>query len=291
MRELLPPKFEVAKSAEELDMSDVTVIMPVAGKGTRARAVTNDLIPKSLIELEPDKTILDAICENLQAVGFRKFVFCVGHHKDQIIDRVSGEQWIQADDVSYQFSEEDELSGYEGAVLNAVENLGLSGQAMVIPGDMLHDWNALVEMNQEHKRSGAGVTLGTTTHITEQTSDIGKLVVEENTARLLWTYGRDDEPRMGVEGTANLTSIGVNVIDIQYFQELCAQFLVANPNERQNIGLRDTVGPWAVRAGGLALHAYDTLSEQVDMGTPDRITYGQDNWQTLNSRRRIDNNL
>lgn len=291
MRELSAPKFEFAKSNEELDIRDVTVIMPVAGKGTRAREVTNDIIPKSLIELESNKTILDAICENLQTVGFRNFVFCVGHHKDQIIDHVSQERWIHAQDVVYRFSEEDELSGYEGAVLNAVETFNLAGQAMVIPGDMLHDWEALVEMNREHKRSGAGITLGTTSHITEKTSDIGKLIVEEDTARLLWAYGRDDEPLTDIKGTANLTSIGVNVIDIQYFQELCAQFLDANPHERQNIGLRDTVGPWAMQSVGLALqlHAYDTLSEQVDMGTPDRIHYGQVNWRTLNSRQRIDN--
>lgn len=81
----------------------------------------------------------------------------------------------------------------------------------------------------------------------------------------------------------------MNVIDIHYFQDLCEQFLAANPHERKAIGLRDTVGPWAVRTGGLALHVYDTLSEQVDMGTPDRILYGQNNWRTLNSRRRTDN--
>lgn len=194
MRELAPPRFEQARSNEELNISNVTVIMPVGGLGTRARDVTKDLIPKSLIELEQGKTVLDAICDNLQVAGFRKFVFCVGHHKNQVIDRMSSEQWIRTNDVTYQFSEESEPLGYEGAVLNAIKALNLTGQAMVVPSDMLHDWEALVEMNREHKRSGAGVTLGATSYITEQTSDIGKLIAEEETARLLWTYGRDEDP-------------------------------------------------------------------------------------------------
>lgn len=63
IRELEPPRFELAKSGEELDIRDVTVIMPIAGKGIRAREVTKDIIPKPLIELEPGRTILDTICE------------------------------------------------------------------------------------------------------------------------------------------------------------------------------------------------------------------------------------
>lgn len=168
--------------------------------------------------------------------------------------------------------------------MNAIRALGLKGQAMVVPGDMLHDWEGLVEMNRQHKSSGAGITMGTTTYITDKTLDIDKLVAEEGTNRLIWTYGRTEEPLTGIPGAKNLTSIGVNIIDIEYFQDLCEQFLEANPHERQNIGLRDTVGPWAIRMGGIALHAYDTRSEQVDLGTPENIYYGQANWHTLNRR-------
>lgn len=282
MRALEPRRFEIAKSGEELDMCDVTVIMPIGGMGIRAREVTQDIIPKPLIELEKDRTILDTICESLQDVGFRRFVFCVGHHKEQIIDRLSAERWIHAEGVNYLFSEEDTPLGVEGAVLNAVQALGLKGQAMIVAGDMLHDWEALVGMNREHKSSGAGVTMGTTTYITKTTVDIDRLVAEEGTNRLIWTYGRTEKPVTGIRGAKNLTSIGVNIIDVEYFQELCRQFLEANPHERQNIGLRDTVGPWAIRMGGLALHTYDTRSEQVDLGTPENIRYGQANWRTLN---------
>lgn len=285
MRELQAPKFERAKSGEELDMSDVTVIMPLAGLGMRAREVTKDAIPKSLIELEEGKTVLDRICEKLQDAGFRNFVFCVGHHKEQIMDRLSAEKWITTEGASYQFSKEDTLSGVEGAVLNAVETLGLKGQAMIVPGDMLHDWDALVELNRAHKDSGAGITMGTTSYITERTGDVNKMVVEEGTNRLLWMFDRTEVAITGVPGTSNTTRIGVDIIDIDYFKDICDQFLEANPHQNKNIGMRDTLGPWVIQMGNTALHAYETQAEVVDMGTPDTIYYGQANWRTINIRQ------
>lgn len=289
MRELEAPKFELAKTGEELDMRDVTVIMPLAGLGMRAREVTKDAIPKTLIELEGGKTVLDRICEQLQEAGFRNFVFCVGHHKEQVIDHLSAEEWVQTEGVSYQFSEEETLSGVEGAVLNAVETLGLKGQAMIVPGDMLHDMDALVELNRAHKDSGAGITMGTTSYITERTGDVDKMVIEEGTNRLLWMFDRTEQPVTGVQGTANTTRIGVDIIDIDYFKDLCDQFLEANPHQNKNIGMRDTLGPWVIQMGNTALHAFETQAEVVDMGTPDTIYYGKANWRTINSRQEVEN--
>jgi hypothetical protein len=148
--------------------------------------------------------------------------------------------------------------------------------------------NLVLELNRAHKDSGAGITMGTTNYITERTGDVDKMVVEEGTNRVLWMFDRTEEPITGVEGTFNTTRIGADIIDIDYFKDICAQFLDANPHENKNIGMRDSVGPWVIRMGAAALHAYETQSEVVDMGTPDTIYYGQANWRTINSRQQAE---
>ena len=127
--------------------------------------------------------------------------------------------------------------------------------------------------------------MGTTSNITERTGDVNKLVVEEGTNRVLWIFGRTEDPITGMAGTTNTTRIGADIIDIDYFKDICEQFLEANPHENKNLGMRDTMGPWVIQMGNLALHAHETQSEVVDMGTPDTIYYGQANWRTLNSRQ------
>lgn len=274
---LFRPTPELEASREPIDLSDVTVLMPIGGKATRALEVTNDLIPKHLIRLGNEQTVLETICMQLQDVGFRKFVFCLGHHKEQNRATLSRKDWIHTWGVSYEFSEEEVPLGVDGAVLQAIRNLDLKGQGMVIPGDVMLNWQGLANMNLTHAASGADITMGTTSYVTERTTDVGKFIVENETDRLLWLYGRENVDLAPMSGIRPLTSVGANTLSMGRFVDLCDAFLRHNPHA-ETIGLRDQMVPWAIQSGEFEIHAHDIQGEILDLGTPPNIRYGQDNW-------------
>lgn len=278
---LLPTaaSYEPESSENAPNVSDVTVLMPIGGRATRAIEVTRDEIPKHLIPLGNGQTVLETICSQLQHVGFQKFVFCLGYHAEQNKSVLSAERWVQTEKTTYQFSEETEPLGVDGAILKAIHDLGLVGQGMFMPGDVMARWKGLAIMNRDHSTSGADITMGVTSTQTERTTDVGKFIVEDTTNRLLWLYGRNDTIQGSMPGIRTLTSVGANTISMHRFSELCNEFLKAHPSHEGGIGLRDQIIPWAVHIGEFAIHAYDVGGEILDLGTPSNIRYGQANWQ------------
>jgi len=123
--------------------------MPVGGKATRALDVTADVIPKHLIRLGNGLPILEVALRQLQEVGFRRFVFCTGHHQEQISDFVRKETW-RSYDSWYELSVETQPLGPEGAILAAISELGIAGQAMFVAGDVMVPWIGLAAMNERH---------------------------------------------------------------------------------------------------------------------------------------------
>lgn len=272
--------------AEECSLDEVTVIMPIAGRATRAREVTKDQIPKHLIKLRNGDTVLDTITQQLQYVGFRRFVFCVGFLKEQLIDHIQQGSWITNPNTSYALDETEKLLGPDGTVLHAIGALGLKGQAMLVPGDVMLPWDHLVDMNRRHVSTGADVTFGVTSHVTERTTDVGKIVVENGTDRLLWGYGRTEEAPPAYSGTRNLTSAPSHVISIERFVELCNTYREHHPERAtEPLSLRDDMLSWIRSNGGFEVRAYDIEGETLDLGTPANIYYGQENWRKYVSER------
>ncbi len=259
---------------------NVTVIVPLAGRATRARAITGDQIPKSLIRLGNGQTVLEAMCCQLQGVGFRKFVFCVGHLKHRLMSQIVKETWIRDSATTYVFDETDCLLGPSGTVLHAINTHNLTGQALAVAGDVMLPWNNLADMNRWHASSHADVTIGVTSCVTERTGDIGKLVVEDRTNRLLSAHGRDSATPPLPPRARHLTAAAANVFTVPRFSELFTDYRRNNPQTHdQPLSLRDDVLPWAIVTGAYKLQAYDLQGETLDLGTPDTIRYGQLNWR------------
>lgn len=265
-------------SAGVEDNHEVTVILPIAGKATRAREVTRDEMPKHLIRLGNGRPILDIICGHLQDSGFRKFVFGVSFLKEQLIDHITTGTWITSSDTTYAFSKEDEPRGTEHTILHAIGSLGLKGQATIIPGDIMVPWESLATLNRNHRQRGADVTLGLTSYLTDRTTDIGKMIVEEGTDRLLWCYGRTEQPPEPLSGSRNLTSGAVTVVSIERYTEMCDTYVRTHPNGAADLSLRDNVLSWALQGGDFSVQGYDMGGEVLDLGTPANIHHGQANW-------------
>lgn len=266
--------------SQELSLNDVVVLMPIGGQATRAREVTGGTIPKHLIRLDNGQAVLDIVCQGLQQVGFRQFAFCVGRHKDQIKKHIASGSWIATKGVEYEFSEEKTPLGPDGAIMQAIGTLGLSGQGLVIPGDMMLPWGGIAEMSREHTKQGADITVGVTSHVTARTTDVGRMVVESHSNRLLWCYDRTDSPGDSLPGSRNLTSAAAIALAIGRYVALCETYLDTHPEHlNKPLSLRDNVLPWAVSASDFRTDAYDTRGEALDLGTPANIRYGQEHWE------------
>lgn len=255
---------------------DTTIFMPIGGRATRALEVTQDAIPKHLIPMG-EQTVIDLICQGLQGVGFRNFVFCVGHHQDQLRSHIDRQPWTMQQGVNYEFSPEEQPLGADGAVLQAIKKFGLQGQGIIIPGDVLLPWQNVASMVERHKAWGTDLTVGVTSYTTERTTDIGKMIVEESTDRILWCYGREDQVPKGRKGSTPLTSAAVTAISTTSYVEMCDAYL-SRAGQAEVLSIRDHVLPYVDQLGGFAVHAYDVEGEILDLGTPANIAYGKTHW-------------
>jgi NDP-sugar pyrophosphorylase family protein len=91
------------------------------------------------------RPFLDILVEDLLKQGFRRIIFCVGHLKQQIIDR-----YKIRDDAEYIFSKEDSPLGTGGALQNALP-LVRGDTFLVINGDSLCkvDFESFYSFHQE----------------------------------------------------------------------------------------------------------------------------------------------
>lgn len=260
--------------------AETTVIMPIGGLATRARELTQDLIPKHLILLADRRPVLDHVLQGLQTAGFRDFVFCVGQHKGQIADFLQNGEW-ERPGATYRISEEEELLGPDGAVQQAIQSLALEGRAMVIPGDAMLPWRGLANMTDFHRQNADGVTVAVTSHITKRTTDVGRMIVEAETNRLLWCYPREAQNlECDQTGCRGLTSAAAMVITASEYMDILNTYRTEHAaHDSKKLSFRDEIAPWLIQNGSYPVRAYDVHGEVLDLGTPTNIAYGIDHWQ------------
>lgn len=259
--------------------SETTVVLPVGGLATRAREITLDRIPKHLIRLGDGRPVLEHVLTGLQKVGFRQFVFCVGQHQDQIVDFVD-EVAKAADDTSFRFSAEKELLGPDGAVRQAVDNLGITGEALVIPGDMLLPWRSLAELATDHTRKSATVTFGVTSLVTERTTDVGRMITNVHNQTLVKCFNRTETLPENLEpGTQAMTSAAATAINVNAYTSLIDIYRNETQSDSAKISFRDDIAPWVTAGSKYSINTYDIRGEVLDLGTPYNITYGIEHWR------------
>lgn len=274
-----PDNFEVTRAVERIDLSRVPMIIPVGGLGLRAREVTRDLIPKHLIQLSKDLTILDLVCIKLQEVGFREFVFCVAYRKDQILEHLSQQKWVIDGDTRFDFLVDKKPLGPDGAIYQALRDRSYTNPVTIVPGDMFLPWESLEFINRFHSTSGADITIGLTSVTTERTTDIGRILVNQDTNKLLRCFGRDEAIGHVPENAIRLTSAGMFVVNpLEYISIYDAYNDENCLNGDKQISMRDDLLPWMEQKGGYVVKGFDLKGEVLDLGTPRNIHYGLENW-------------
>jgi NDP-sugar pyrophosphorylase family protein len=113
------------------------------GMGTRLQPVIPDR-PKGLATIR-GRPFLDILVDDLLAQGIRRFVLCVGHLKEQIIEHFGGR-----DDADFLFSVENAPLGTGGAIRNAL-HLIRSDPFLALNGDSFCrvDYAALLRFHRE----------------------------------------------------------------------------------------------------------------------------------------------
>jgi len=260
-------------------LAEITVIIPVGGKATRAQAITNDKFPKHLISISHEETVLGTICHQLQNIGFRSFLFCTGYHSAQIVKYVNEVLGKVDQNVTYRFSDESTPLGPDGAVLNAIKGHAITGDILIIPGDTLLPWNEVAEMCSWHtEQLSDGITLGVTRKNSEHEISGGVFVIDKHTNKLIDYYSHSINPPIEKGGLEYYRSAAVTVATAGYFAHLCDLYSTQHTLDEQ-LNFRHTILPWALKTDVFSILTYEIEGHMLDVGTPSNIRHAQENHQ------------
>jgi len=131
-------------------LGTVDVLILCGGLGSRLNSVNPDR-PKSLAPVG-GKPFLDILVEDLVKQGFQRIIFCVGHLKEQIIDRYKTRH-----DAEYVFSKENIPLGTGGAIQNALPLIH-TNPVLIMNGDSFCHVD-YAKFHQFHKDKSAAASL------------------------------------------------------------------------------------------------------------------------------------
>lgn len=113
----------------------MNAILLAAGRSRRLGSVT-DAIPKTLLPVRDDRTILETILGNLRAVGIQRVVIVTGYRSEMIDARVPDLRTTFGLDISTLYNETH--LEWNNCYSLWVARDALEGGALVINGDTLH---------------------------------------------------------------------------------------------------------------------------------------------------------
>lgn len=136
---------------------DTTVVIMAGGRGTRLHSITQDRIPKPMVQLGP-RPLLEMTIERLAEQGFHRIVLCVHHLARQLMDHFGdGARW----NVRIEYVVEDRPLGTAGGLALIPR---LHGPFLVLNGDIL-TYFEFVNLLRAHDVSGAAATIGVRPHV------------------------------------------------------------------------------------------------------------------------------
>lgn len=126
-------------------------VIMAGGKGKRLHRVTEDLIPKPLVQIH-DKTLLDLVILHAIKNGCKNIIICTGHLGNKIQEHIAKTNF----DIPIRISQEHEARGTAGALFLVKDQL--ENEFFVLYGDVYTTIN-LQKMYAFHKQKKADVTL------------------------------------------------------------------------------------------------------------------------------------
>lgn len=185
--------------------SEIPAIILCGGLGTRLHSITNDLVPKPMVEVA-GRPFLEYLLDYLIFQGITKAVLAISHHKDIIIDHF-GEHYRNLE-ISY--SIEDQPLGTGGAIKQAIEKHALTktSLALVLNGDTFVEYQ-LENMIGQQQKHNADIIMALKP--LNNTDRYGRVTIDDNNQILAF-----EEKISGKSGNINT---GVYLMKTKLFTE------------------------------------------------------------------------
>lgn len=218
------------------------VVILAGGLGTRLRPSIADR-PKSLAPIA-DRAFVDILVDYLLSYGFQRFVFCVGHLKEQMICHFDGR-----DDCQIEFSVEETPIGTGGAIKKAGNKIN-SDIFLVLNGDSFCeiDYKSFLEF---HVKKSAALSIAVSEM--DGTREFGSIILDNN-CRIVSFDEKSDVPSCLVN--AGIYIFGKDVL--HRLHDMQAAFF----------SLEGDFLPKAIKA--IPSYGYKTSTKFWDIGTPER---------------------
>lgn len=223
--------------------SSTDAVILAGGLGTRLRAAVSDR-PKPLAEIE-GRPFLDLLVDELVAQGLRRFILCVGHHGNQIVDHFHRRR-----EGEFLFSQELSPLGTGGAVRQALP-LICSNPFLVMNGDSYCPVD-LASLLHFHRSSRADATLVVTEARDRNDGGCIELTAEGHISAF-----REKAPRESAG--PSLINAGVYVMERRLF---------ANWTQPGPLSLERDLFPVLASEGNC--FGFPVSAEVIDIGTPER---------------------
>lgn len=230
-------------------------VIMAGGKGTRLTSVTNDLIPKPMVKIS-GKPILERQIDCLRENGITDIWIVAGHLHEKIREYFGDGSGFG---VTVHYYIEEQPLGTAGAFFYLREYI--RGSAFILFGDVLLDID-FRRMEAFHRKNNAGITLFVHPNTHPADSDLIRMDAEGRVTGLL----RKNEPREGY--WRNLVNAGIYCVDFDRLQM---------PDSPVRMDLeKDIILPRLQKEKDI--YAYYSPEYVKDIGTPERLTAAEKEW-------------
>lgn len=233
-------------------------VIQAGGKGTRMVSLTNDKIPKPMLEIN-GKPMIQWQIENIAAYGIDEFVIITGH-LGEVIEDYFGDGTKLGVHISYIREKQDEPLGSAGALyyLKDMVKVGTLSQytdALLIFGDVMFelDWNRMINFHEQHN---AKATL--LVHPNAHPHDSDLLILDDKNR----VKGIDPKNKVRNYWYDNCVNAGLYI--------LCAELLESVPGPEVKVDLEKDILADFMKSED-TIYGYHTSEYVKDAGTPERF--------------------
>src|ERR1041385_6887631 len=149
-------------------LSTVPALVLCGGKATRLLQLTDDLIPKALVEVG-GKTLLDHTLDLLSGNGIRRIILAISHHSPKIRKHVEcgGNHGLEIN-----FSETETPLGIIPSIIKASKQFALDSTFLIAGADEICEGVCLEPVYQFHRESKSIATMVLSDHISSEHSSL-----------------------------------------------------------------------------------------------------------------------
>lgn len=240
------------------------------GRGTRLSTITQDVIPKPLVEVYPGKSMLDIAIHGLFFLAeVKQISISICHLGDQI------EEYLQRHYQAWKLDiiRETKPLGTGGSVRNAVTQ-GLNVPFLVTPADALINWTSIPSyLYHSSERIPQALVIWGVTASSENSQVPNNVWYEIKTEHIVACTTNKTENEIKYVDSAykkrpelfrNATSAGIIVVNPQ---ELCKR----TKNDKNPVCLyKEWLPAWVSQ--GLPVLSGEVVTSVLDMGTPERLS-------------------